>query len=314
MQLDGVTIVDTFAEAFPMTAARAIVTADSAAWAEIAGRTMSGYATSVIACDAEAAIERVLREEETPDGRPGVSVLLFAFNREALEKALVNRVGQCVMTCPTTACYNGLPISEKTINVGGRLRYFGDGWQISKRLAGRRYWRVPVMDGEFTCEETFGTTKGVAGGNLILMGTDAAQTLAATETAVRAMRAVRGVILPFPGGIARSGSKVGSKYKALRASTNTAFAPTLRGLVTSEMPAEVRCVYEIVIDGLSLDGVEQATAAGIRAGAKGAKGIVAITAGNYGGKLGPFHIRLHDVLTRHGAGSAPTLFETPERM
>src|SRR3954454_3303505 len=198
-------VVDTFAEAFPMTAARVIVTADAAGWAEIAGRTMSGYATSVIACDAEAAIERVLGAAETPDGRPGVSVLVFAFSREALEKAMVNRVGQCVMTCPTSACYNGLPVGEKTINVGGRLRYFGDGWQISKRLGGRRYWRVPVMDGEFTCEETFGTVKGVAGGNLILLGSEPAGALRVAEAAVAAMRQCPDVILPFPGGIARSG-------------------------------------------------------------------------------------------------------------
>ena len=294
----GVAIADTFAEAFPMTAARAIVTADSPAWAEVAGRTMSGYATSVIACDAEASIERTLAPEETPDGRPGVAVLLFAFSRDALEKALSNRVGQCVMTCPTTACYNGLPLGEKTVNVGGRLRYFGDGWQISKRLDnGRRFWRIPVMDGEFTCEETFGTTKGVAGGNIILLGLDRRATLLATEAAVVAMRAVPGVILPFPGGIARSGSKVGSKYKALKASTNTAFAPTLRGLVPTELPPGVECAYEIVIDGLTLEAVEQATALGIRAGAL--PGVVQISAGNYGGKLGPFHIRLRDVLDRY---------------
>ncbi len=293
----GVPIADTFAEAFPMTAARAIVTADSPRWAEIAGRTMSGYATSVIACDAEAAIERALTPEETPDGRPGVSVLLFAFSRDALEKALSNRVGQCVMTCPTTACYNGLPVGEKSVNVGGRLRYFGDGWQISKQLDdGRRFWRIPVMDGEFTCEETFGTTKGVAGGNIILLGSDPGATLRATEAAVDAIRAIPGVILPFPGGIARSGSKVGSKYKALKASTNTAFAPTLRGLVPTELPEGVECAYEIVIDGLTLEAVERATAAGIRAGAK--PGIVQISAGNYGGKLGPFHIRLVEVLDR----------------
>ena len=292
----GVAIADTFAEAFPMTAARAIVTADTPEWAEIAGRTMSGYATSVIACDAEAAIERVLAPEETPDGRPGVSVLLFAFSRDALEKALANRVGQCVMTCPTTACYNGLPVGEKTINVGGRLRYFGDGWQISKRLEGRRYWRIPVMDGEFTCEETFGTTKGVAGGNIILLGTDPSGHARGHRGRRPAMRACPDVILPFPGGIARSGSKVGSKYKKLRASTNTAFAPTLRGLVEPALPSDVQCVYEIVIDGLTLEAVERATAAGIRAGCR--PGIVEITAGNYGGKLGPFHIRLRDVLSR----------------
>src|SRR3954454_19315778 len=279
-------VIDTFAEAFPMTAARAVITAGSREWAEIAGRTMSGYATSVIACDAEASIERALSPEETPDGRPGVSVLVFAFSRDALDKALSNRVGQCVMTCPTTACYNGLPVGEKVVNVGGRLRFFGDGFQIAKRLGLRRFWRVPVMDGEFTCEETFGTTKGVAGGNIILLGTDPAATLAATEASAAAMRRVPDVILPFPGGIARSGSKVGSKYKALRASTNTAFAPTLRGLVPTHLPTEVECVYEIVIDGLTLEAVEKATAAGIRAGAR--PGIVRITAGNYGGQLGPF--------------------------
>jgi formylmethanofuran--tetrahydromethanopterin N-formyltransferase len=292
-------IIDTFAEAFPMTAARAIVTADSPAWADVAARTMTGYATSVIACDAEAAVERSLSPDETPDGRPGVSVLVFAFSRDALEKALSNRVGQCVMTCPTTACYNGLPVGEKTVVVGGRLRYFGDGWQISKRLTGRRYWRIPTMDGEFTCEETFGTAKGVAGGNIILLGVDRPTTLAAAEAAATAMRACANIILPFPGGIARSGSKVGSKYKALRASTNTAFAPTLRGLVPTDLPGRVDAAYEIVIDGLTLEAVERATAVGIRAGSR--TGIVAITAGNYGGKLGPFHIRLRDVAVRYRA-------------
>ena len=160
-----------------MTAARLIVTADTPAWAAIAGQTTTGYATSVISCDAEAGIERVLDPGQTPDGRPGVSLLVFAFSRDALEKAVSNRVGQCVMTCPTTACYNGLPVGEKTISVGGSLRYFGDGWQISKKLGPKRYWRIPVMDGEFLCEEIFGTVKGVAGGNLILMGKEPAATL-----------------------------------------------------------------------------------------------------------------------------------------
>jgi formylmethanofuran--tetrahydromethanopterin N-formyltransferase len=290
-------VLDTFAEAFSMTAARAVITADTAAWAAVAGQVATGYATSVIGCDAEAAVERALDVHETPDGRPGVSVLVFAFSRDALEKALTNRVAQCVMTCPTTACYNGLPVGEKTINVGGRLRYFGDGWQISKRLNGHRYWRIPVMDGEFTCEETFGTIKGVAGGNLILIGRSTGGTLAAAEAAAAAMRQCPDVILPFPGGLVRSGSKVGSKYKALRASTNSAFAPVLRGLVPSALPPEAECVYEIVCDGLSLEAVERATAAGIRAGCQ--PSILAITAGNYGGKLGPHHIKLRDVLDRY---------------
>jgi formylmethanofuran--tetrahydromethanopterin N-formyltransferase len=204
------------------------------------------------------------------------------------------------MTCPTTACYNGLPLGEKTVVVGGRLRYFGDGWQISKKIGGRRYWRIPVMDGEFLCEETFGTIKGVAGGNVIVLGSEPAATLEATEAAVSVIRReCREVILPFPGGIARSGSKVGSKYKGLRASTNTAFSPTLRGVVPTELPPDARCAYEIVIDGLSLEAVERATAIGVRVAAAGA-GVVAVTAGNYGGNLGPHHIRLLDVLERHG--------------
>jgi formylmethanofuran--tetrahydromethanopterin N-formyltransferase len=280
-----------------MTAARVIVTAETAEWAATAGRVMTGYATSVIGCDAEAGVERTLGESITPDGRPGVSVLAFAFSRDALEKALVNRVGQCVMTCPTTACYNGLEVGEKTINIGGKLRYFGDGWQISKKLGGRRFWRTPVMDGEFTCEEVFGTTKGVAGGNVIVLGAGREAALAAAEAAAEAARRVEGVILPFPGGVARSGSKVGSKYKTLRASTNTAFAPSLRGLVDTELPSGVECAYEIVIDGLTLEGVERATARAVWAACR--PGVIAITAGNYGGKLGPYHIRLRYVLERY---------------
>lgn len=295
-QFQGVPIEDTFAEAFPMVAARAVITADTAAWAEIAARTMTGYATSVIACDAEAGIERLLEPFETPDGRPGASVLVFGFGRGGVEKALANRVGQCVMTCPTAACYNGLPVGEKTVAVGSTLRYFGDGRQISKRLDGRRYWRIPVMDGEFTCEETFGTTKGVAGGNLIVLGVDGRSTLAAAEAAVAALRHVPDVILPFPGGIVRSGSKVGSKYRALKASSNTAFCPTLKGVVDSSLPPEAHCAYEIVIDGLSLEAVERATAIALRAAC--VPGVVRVSAGNYGGKLGPYHIRLRDVLRR----------------
>lgn len=293
--IHDIPIDDTFAEAFPMTAARLLVTAETAAWAETAGRVATGYAASVIGCDAEAGIERVLAADETPDGRPGVSLLFFAFSRDALQKALVNRVGQCVLTCPTTACYNGLPIvKDKTIRVGGNLRFFGDSFQFSKKLAGRRFWRLPVMDGEFLCEDVFGTVKGVAGGNFLILGESQAAALAAAEAAVSAIRQVPGVILPFPGGIVRSGSKVGSRYKKLRASTNDAFCPTLRGLVKTELPEGVNAVYEIVIDGVDVAAVEDAIRAGVRAACR--PGVVRISAGNYGGNLGPFHLQLHKLL------------------
>jgi formylmethanofuran--tetrahydromethanopterin N-formyltransferase len=293
--VNAIPIEDTFAEAFPMTAARLVVTAETLAWAQTAGQMTTGYAASVIGCDVEAGIERVLSFDESPDGRPGVSLLLFAFNRDALQKAVVNRVGQCVLTCATTACYNGLPlVKDKTIRVGGSLRFFGDGFQFSKKLEGRRYWRLPVMDGEFTCEDLFGTVKGVAGGNFLILGESQATALAAAEAAVAAIRHVPNVILPFPGGIVRSGSKVGSRYKKLRASTNDSFCPTLRGLVKSALPEGVNAVYEIVMDGLDLPAVEEATRAGVRAACQ--PGVVQISAGNYGGNLGPFHLHLHKLL------------------
>jgi formylmethanofuran--tetrahydromethanopterin N-formyltransferase len=264
--IDNVPIEDTFAEAFPMTAARLIVTAETPAWVQTAAQVTTGYASSVIGCDAEAGVERILSPADTPDGRPGVSLLLFAFSRDALQKAVVNRVGQCILTCPTTACYNGLPVvKEKAIRIGGNLRFFGDGFQFSKKLDGRRYWRLPVMDGEFTCEDFFGTIKGVAGGNFLIAGATQAAALAAAEAAVAAIRRIPGVIMPFPGGVVRSGSKVGSRYKKLRASTNDAYCPTLRGMVKTALPDGANAVYEIVMDGVDLPSVENATRSGVRA-------------------------------------------------
>jgi formylmethanofuran--tetrahydromethanopterin N-formyltransferase len=295
--INSIPIEDTFAEAFPMTAARLIVTAETAAWAQTAGQVATGYASSVIGCDAEAGIERALSPDETLDGRPGVSLLLFAFSRDALQKAVIGRVGQCILTCPTTACYNGLPVvKDKTIKVGGNLRFFGDGFQFSKKLESRRFWRLPTMDGEFTCEDVFGTIKGVAGGNFLILAQSQAQGLAAAEAAVAAIRQLPGVILPFPGGIVRSGSKVGSRYKKLKASTNDAYCPTLRGQVKTALAEGTNAVYEIVIDGVDLAAVEEATCAGIRAAC--IPGVIRISAGNYGGNLGPFHIHLHKLFQK----------------
>ena len=267
LQLHGVEIVDTFAEAFPIKAARLIITADSVRWANTAATVMCGNATSVIACDVEAAIERQLDGAETPDGRPGVSVLVFGFSVDGLGRALQGRVGQCVLTCPTTACYNGIfdcP-KEKQIRIGGAIRYFGDGFQVAKKFDNRRYWRIPTMDGEFVCEDYFGTITGVAGGNLLICGTNSSAALIAAEAAVEAIGTGSDVALPFPGGIVRSGSKVGSRYPKLKASTNDAYCPTLRGLTNTELPEHCHAVYEIVIDGLSFDAVQSAMKRGLHA-------------------------------------------------
>jgi formylmethanofuran--tetrahydromethanopterin N-formyltransferase len=298
LQLNSVEVVDTFAEAFGMTAARVVVTAGSSRWAREAATAATGYAASVIGCDTEAGLEREIPSSETPDGRSGVSLLFFAFSRDAMQKALLNRIAQCILTCPTTACFNGLPIDPaRSIKIGGNLRYFGDGWQISKLLDDRRYWRIPVMDGEFLCEDMFGTVKAVGGGNLLILAETQASGLRAAEAAVAAARQVPGVILPFPGGIVRSGSKVGSKYKALKASTNDAYCPTLRGAVQSNLPEGVNAVYELVIDGLDLASVELATWKAMQAATK-FEGVRQLTAGNYGGKLGQFHIHLKKLIER----------------
>ena len=298
LKLNGVEIVDTFAEAFPIKAARLIVTASTAKWAATAAAVMCGNATSVIACDLEEAVEREVPAEETPDGRPGVSLLAFGFGLDALAKALQGRVGQCILTCPTTACYNGLPDcpKEKRIRIGGGIRYFGDGFQKSKKVGDRRFWRIPVMDGEFVCEDYFGTLTGVAGGNLLICGRRGDATLAAAEAAVAAIRTGTDVALPFPGGVVRSGSKVGSKqYPKLKASTNDAYCPTLQGRVPSELPQGCQAVYEIVIDGLSFDAVQSAMRRGLHAAAA-CPGVMRITAGNYGGKLGKHHFHLRELL------------------
>ena len=293
--INGTSIDDGFAEAFPMKATRLLITAHNTTWARHAAVAATGFATSVIACGCEAGIERELSADETPDGRPGVSVLIFSMSGKELAKQVERRVGQCVLTCPTTAVYAGLAEGE-AIPLGKNLRFFGDGWQISKVINGIRYWRVPVMDGEFVAQETTAVTKGVGGGNLLLLARDTDTALAAAEAAVAAMRGVRDVIMPFPGGVVRSGSKVGSKYPTLMASTNDAFCPGLVGLARkTELTPDIRCVMEIVIDGLTEAAVAQAMRVGLAAGtAIGADGgLLRISAGNYGGKLGPFHFHLH---------------------
>ncbi len=297
MIVNGVSVDDTFAEAFAMRGTRLIITAQTLGWARTAAVSMTGFATSVIGCGLEAGIECELDGARTPDGRPGIAVLLFATSSSELAKQLERRVGQCVLTSPTSAVFSGIA-SGRPLPLGKTLRYFGDGHQISKVIGGRHYWRIPVMDGEFIAEDTAAMSDAIGGGNFLILAPGASQALAAAEAAIEAMRRVSGAIMPFPGGIARSGSKVGSKYKALIASTNHAFCPTLRASVDSELGPDVECVLEIVIDGLTEEAVRHSMQAGLRAvcavGAAG--GILRLSAGNYGGKLGKFHFPLRALL------------------
>ncbi|MCG6156160.1 formylmethanofuran--tetrahydromethanopterin N-formyltransferase [Rubinisphaera margarita] len=287
-------LTETFAEAFSVTGTRILVTAETERWVEIAAREVTGYGTSVISCDAEAGLDQMLCPEETPDGRPGAALMFFTFNRDALAKAMISRVGQCLLTCPTTAVFNGVDLSDeepKFIDLGNQLRYFGDGFQASKVIGDRRYWRIPVMDGEFLCEDRIESFRGVAGGNVLIGGETQAAALRAAESATDAMRECPQVILPFPGGIVRSGSKVGSRYKALRASTYDAYCPTLKARTETCLLPETSAVYEIVIDGRSADHVGAAMRAGLDALSE-CDGVTEVSAGNYGGKLGKHHFHL----------------------
>jgi formylmethanofuran--tetrahydromethanopterin N-formyltransferase len=297
MQLGSTLIVDTFAEAFRMRYVRLIVTAADDYWLDIAVGEVTGYGSSVIGCDAEIGLERKLAPNETPDGRPGAAILAFGFSTQALAKAIPNRVGQCLMTCPTTAVFDGLRVSEEQLPLGKYLRYFGDGFQKSKLLAERRYWRIPVMDGEFIVEEQIGVAKGIAGGNIILQATTNEIALAAARRAVEEIGDLPGTITPFPGGVVRSGSKVGSRYQGMVASTNDAFCPTLRGRVPSELVVGANCAYEIVIDGVNEEAISEAMLAALHAAA--GDGVLAISAGNYGGKLGKFHFHLRKLIKNY---------------
>ena len=294
MQLRGTQIEDTFAEAFRMRYVRLVVTAHDEHWLDAAVREFTGYSSSIISCDSEIGVERRLSENDTPDGRVGAALLVFGFSAEALATVVPNRTGQCLMTCPTTAVYDGLSSGETQIALGKTIRYFGDGFQKSKLIGDRRYWRIPVMDGEFVVEHEVFVDKGVGGGNIILQAATQTQALAAARRAIAAIEQVPGVITPFPGGVARSGSKVGSRYKSLKASTAELYCPTLRGRVATKLAEGVGAAYEIVIDGIDEASIARAMAAGIDAAA--GPELIAITAGNYGGKLGKFHFHLRQLV------------------
>ena len=294
MRIGTTHIADTFAEAFRLRYARLVVTAHDEHWLDAAVRAATGYGTSVIGCDAEAGVERRLAPAETPDGRPGASLMFFSFASDGVAKAMGNRVAQCLLTCPTTAVFDGLASGEERMPLGSHVRFFGDGFEKTKVIDGRRLWRVPVMDGEFLIEESAGIAKGVGGGNFIVQGETADVALAAVRRSIEAIAVMPGVITPFPGGAVRSGSKVGSRYESLRASTNEAFCPALAGRVRTDLHPDATCAIEVVIDGEDESAVAAAMAAGIRAAV--GPGIPEIAAGNYGGKLGKFHFRLREVL------------------
>jgi formylmethanofuran--tetrahydromethanopterin N-formyltransferase len=290
-------IDDTFAEMFSLWAGRILITAENEKWALTAASVATGFATSVIMAPAEAAIERLVPADQTPDNRPGVFIQIYNRDRFELKHQLLERIGQCIMTCPTTAAFNGLPTAKRKLNVGRSLRYFGDGFQKKAMIGNRKCWKIPVMEGNFIVEDSFGAQEAVAGGNFLMLAENQASGLKASEAAADAIRNhAADVIMPFPGGICRAGSKAGSlKYK-LKASTYHTYCPTLKTLVPdTRVPENVNSVYEIVINGLTLDAVKNAMKQGVTAAAS-TPGMVKISAGNYGGKLGPYKAFLKEAI------------------
>jgi formylmethanofuran--tetrahydromethanopterin N-formyltransferase len=289
-------IQNTFAEMFSMWAGRILITADSEKWAMTAATVATGLATSVIMSPAEAGIEGTVPADKTPDNRVGALIQVYNHNRFDLKRQMILRVGQCIMTCPTASAFDAMPNAKRKLKVGRSLRFFGDGFQRKGLVGNRKVWRIPVMEGDFIVEDTFGAAEAIAGGMILILAKDKPSGLKAAEEAVKAIKMkATDVILPFPGGICRSGSKTGSlKYK-LKASTNHPLCPGLKTLVPdSQVPENVNCVYEIVVNGLTAEAVKKAMGEGVRTAASVA-GVVRISAANYGGKLGPYKAFLKEV-------------------
>lgn len=295
MQINGVEIIDTYAEAFPIWFSRIIITADDYELAKIAATEATGFATSAIACPCEAGIERMYSPEETPDNRPGISIFICTA-RKNMRENVASRIGQCILTAATASVFDGFP--KATTRFSTRMHYFGDSYESRCIIGGRKCWKIPVMQGEFIGEENFGAVKGIAGGNFFIMGNSQKAALAGAKAAVKAFENSEGIIAGFPGGIVSSGSKVASKnYKfPMSASTNHRFCPTLRDKIPDSLvPKDVNSIYEIVINGLNEDFIEKAMKNGILAAVK-EKGVLYIGAGNYDGKLGTNNFYLHDIL------------------
>jgi len=291
-----VEIEDNFAEAFGIKVSRILITAATKKLALVAATEATGYGTSVIGCPAEAGIDGYVPPQETPDGRPGYIIMICNMNKDKLDHELLERVGMCVLTAATTAVFDWMEEPDEKLKTGQKLKFFGDGYEQTLDIQGRKIHSIPLMSGNFLVEAELGIRAGVAGGNFFILADNQPAGLLAADAAVDAIEAVAGAITPFPGGIVASGSKVGSsKYKFLGASTNEKMCVTLKDEVEGcQIPENVNGVYEIVIDGLDEEAVKAAMKAGIEAAVK-ISGVIQISAGNFGGNLGKYQIKLHEL-------------------
>ncbi|MBN1213983.1 MAG: formylmethanofuran--tetrahydromethanopterin N-formyltransferase [Candidatus Lokiarchaeota archaeon] len=302
MKINNVIIEDTFCEAFNAYFSRIIITAYNKYWLDICANETTGFGTSTIHCDSETGIDTYISPEETPDNRLGVALMFFTTNKKKIDSIMLNRIGQCVLTCPTTACFDGLnisisPDSDFEIKTGYKLKFFGD--KFEEKIENQfpfEAWKIPVMEGEFIVQNSLKVGKGIAGGNFFIIGKDQISTLNAAENAIKAMRDIPNLITPFPGGIVRAGSKIGSRYNFLNASTNDRLCPSLKDKIEDSLLNEgENCIYELILNGATEDIVKRAMKEGINAAVK-SSGVARISAGNYEGKLGKYNYYLHEIL------------------
>ena len=167
MEIYGVTIDNTFAEAFPAWVTSVIITAATRELAYRSAVEATGFGTSVIACPAEAGIDQYVPPQRTPDGRPGFGILIVHPSKKKLKEQLIERIAECVLTAPTTAAFNGITDCEEKLPMN--LHFFGDGYEYQTKVADRNVWAIPLMGGDFLTEEEIGVVKGVAGGNFFVM-------------------------------------------------------------------------------------------------------------------------------------------------
>ena len=296
MEINGVEIKDNYAEAFGIKVTRILITAATKNLAKVAATEATGYGTSVIGCPAEAGIDCYMPPTETPDGRPGYVIMICNGSKKKLDHELLERIGMCVLTAPTTAAFNLLDDEDDILKTGFKLKFFGDGYEETLEIDGRKMHAIPIMSGDFLVEDKFGYKDGVAGGNFFIIANSKMSGLVAAEVAVDAISAVPNVITPFPGGMVASGSKVGcNSYDFLDASTNEKMCISLKekGL-ESNIREDAHGVFEIVIDGADEESVRAAMKAGIEAACT-VDGVLEIDAGNFGGNLGAYKINLQDL-------------------
>lgn len=295
-------IEDTYAEAFTGIYCRVIVTADDGETLRKAAED-STATPSVVIGRTEGGVEKYLSENETPDKRKGALLQFwgeinpkksFPESLKKFETELSYRIRQDILVKPFTAVFDALQNAEGKLDMMERVGHCGDGYEWVEKLHGREVIVVPLMVPNFIIERYLGYGRGVMGGNFWVMCKTKQALKDAGEKALAAIHHVHGVVTPF--NICSAGSKPETRYPKIGPTTNHLYCPSLKVCLgkESKVPEGVGYIAEIVFDGVSLDAVKEATKAGITS-VLGVDGVVRVSAGNYGGTLGKYKIKLKEL-------------------